>query len=72
MNISPPNWAKNAIPTKQGWVNPKTGELLVSKRGLLDNIQKGSKTVNPVEKTPTVIIETQPKPRPRRKKKDVE
>jgi hypothetical protein len=23
-----PNWAKNAIPTVRGWVDPKTGELL--------------------------------------------
>jgi hypothetical protein len=26
----PPNWCKFAIPDKQGWVNPATGEILIS------------------------------------------
>jgi hypothetical protein len=30
--LKPPAWAKNAIPTSRGWVNPKTGELLVSRK----------------------------------------
>lgn len=30
MAITPPNFQKDAIPTKKGWVHPKTGELLVS------------------------------------------
>jgi hypothetical protein len=33
-NQSPPKWAPNAIPTIFGWADPKTGELLVSKKGL--------------------------------------
>jgi hypothetical protein len=31
---SRPNWARNAIPTIYGWADPKTGEILVAKRGL--------------------------------------
>ena len=29
-----PQWAPNAIATKQGWVDPKTGELLMAIEGL--------------------------------------
>jgi len=29
MAIKPPNNQKNAIPTRQGWIHPTTGELLV-------------------------------------------
>ena len=29
MAIKPPSWAKDAVPTLRGWVNPKTGEILV-------------------------------------------
>ena len=28
--ISPPSWAKNAIPTLNGWKDPRTNELLKS------------------------------------------
>ena len=31
MAISPPNYQKDAIPTKQGWKHPRTGELLISR-----------------------------------------
>jgi hypothetical protein len=31
---SPPAFAKNAVPTVRGWADPKTGEILVSQRGL--------------------------------------
>lgn len=27
-----PNWMKEAVLTKRGWVNPKTGELLLGRR----------------------------------------
>lgn len=30
MAITPPKWAKNAVPTLRGWCHPKTGELLKS------------------------------------------
>ena len=32
MAISPPNYQRNAIPTPRGWVHPRTGELLVSRK----------------------------------------
>lgn len=32
--LNPPKWAPNAIATPRGWVDPKTGELLVSVKGL--------------------------------------
>lgn len=28
MAIQPPKWAKGAVPTNRGWVNPQTNELL--------------------------------------------
>jgi len=30
--LKPPAWAKDAKPTSKGWINPKTGELLVSRK----------------------------------------
>ena len=32
MAISPPNYKKDAIPTPQGWRDPRTNELLISIR----------------------------------------
>ena len=32
MAISPPNYKKDAIPTPQGWRDPRTNELLVSRK----------------------------------------
>ena len=39
-NLTPPKWAPYAIATEQGWVHPKTGELLVSLKGLQSRIEK--------------------------------
>lgn len=46
---NPPRWQPDAIPTNRGWVHPRTGELLVSVKGLLNkqNI-KPEKTEKPV------------------------
>ena len=30
--LKPPAWAKDAKPTSKGWINPRTGELLVSRK----------------------------------------
>lgn len=30
--LKPPSWAKNARPTTRGWVDSKTGELLISRK----------------------------------------
>ena len=32
MTISPPNYQRDAIPTPRGWVHPRTGELLISRK----------------------------------------
>lgn len=32
MALKAPNWAKNAVPTRKGWTDPVTGEVLVSIR----------------------------------------
>jgi hypothetical protein len=39
-NLSPPKWAPYAVATEQGWVNPKTKEVLVSLRGLKSKINQ--------------------------------
>ena len=66
--LKPPAWAKGAIPTEKGWVNPKNGELLVSRklsdRQLTEywNAQKGSATAPkpaPIQE-PAPIIEADP------------
>ena len=28
--IQAPNWCKHAVPTERGWIDPNTGEILVS------------------------------------------
>lgn len=32
MALQPPKWCSHAVPTPRGWVDPRTGELLVSRR----------------------------------------
>ena len=38
--IKPPNFQKNAIPTRRGWVNPDTGERDKVKIKVKDNGEK--------------------------------
>ena len=66
--LKPPSWAKGAVPSEKGWVNPKTGELLISRkhsqRQLIEywNAQKGSAPAPkpaPI-KEPAPIIEADP------------
>lgn len=52
MAIVPPRWCKNAIATKDGWRHHKTGELLLKRRGLLDELE-----VSEI-KEPEIITET--------------
>lgn len=40
MAIKPPNYQKDAIPTKRGWTHPKSGELLVSTKINQSDIDK--------------------------------
>ena len=39
-----PRWAPNAVATDKGWVDPETGELLVSLKNLKSKIAAESKT----------------------------
>tara|TARA_B100000900_G_scaffold405593_1_gene415406 strand:+ start:473 stop:718 length:246 start_codon:yes stop_codon:yes gene_type:complete len=32
MAITPPAWAKDAIPTAKGWTHPRTGEVLKAQK----------------------------------------
>ena len=66
--LKPPAWAKAAVPTEKGWVNPRNGELLVSRkhtdRQLIEywNFHKGSAPAPkpaPIQE-PAPIIEADP------------
>ena len=46
-HLSPPTWAPYAIATNQGWVHPKTGEILVSHRNLKTKIDELTAPVTP-------------------------
>ena len=48
-NMTPPKWALNAVATEQGWVNPRTGEILVSIRGLKSKIEA-------MQQPPSVVV----------------
>lgn len=32
---NPPAWCSDAVATARGWTHPKTGEILISRRGLV-------------------------------------
>jgi hypothetical protein len=54
-----PNWAPNAVPTKRGWVHPKTGELLAARKISMSDLnewyadQGGAEVVEPTPLPPT-------------------
>lgn len=54
MAIKPPAWCSHAIPTANGWKDPKTGETLVSGRIKAEDIAAWNEAKNP---TP-VVVET--------------
>lgn len=44
-----PYWCRKfAIATEKGWVHEKTGELLISKKGLLDSVNESVEVVKEV------------------------
>lgn len=49
MSQQAPNWAPDAIATTQGWVDPKTGELLMAITGLTPTVISNEPSV---EETP--------------------
>jgi len=61
--LKPPAWAKGAIPTEKGWVNPKNGELLVSRkhsqRQLIEYWNSNNGKPAPIQE-PAPIIEADP------------
>jgi len=76
----PPAWAPNAKPTAKGWADPKTGEILVSQRGLLteaDPVPAPEPAPEPVVLTeepaaPAPVVEEEPAiepaPKPKRRR----
>ena len=61
--LKPPTWAKGAIPTEKGWVSPKNGELLVSRkhsqRQLIEYWNSNNGKPAPIQE-PAPIIEADP------------
>ena len=57
MAITPPSWAKNAVPTPNGWQDPRSGELLKSQRiGQADiDAYNGVTAPAPVAPAPTPV-----------------
>lgn len=45
-NLNAPKWAPRAVATEQGWKDSKTGELLVSFRGLKSLIEKNKPEIS--------------------------
>ena len=52
-----PHWCPTAVATNQGWVNPTTGELLVSLGGLAQKLEDEAKI-----SAPPVVARPQPVP----------
>jgi len=64
--LKPPTWAKDAKPTSKGWINPRTGELLVSRKHSDREITEYyiAKEEAVVTVAPEPIIEANPEPEP--------
>ncbi len=65
--LKPPAYAKNAKPTTRGWIDNKTGELLVSRKHSEREVEEyyiaKSQEATPAPKsTPSPIIEADPEP----------
>jgi len=59
-NYNFPTYCPNAIATDKGWVDPKTGELLVLFRGLKSLILDTKNNPKPNQKEPEILIEVIP------------
>jgi len=60
--IKPPNWCRDAVPTRKGWEHPKTGEVYVSSKFSPEQIDEfyGRATVETVvikEPVNNVLVE---------------
>jgi len=56
--IKRPAWAKGAVPTPQGWRNPRTNELLKSMRISQVNIDAFNGVNEPMESKATTLTES--------------
>tara|TARA_B100001057_G_scaffold49542_1_gene44131 strand:+ start:188 stop:508 length:321 start_codon:yes stop_codon:yes gene_type:complete len=60
MAITPPNFKKDAIPTPQGWRDPRTNELLVSRpisKAQIDEYLDVKPEVQVLKEAPTTVEE---------------
>ncbi len=57
---TPPQWCKNAVPSARGWCDPKTGELLISVKGIKFEVAAPVTEVKIEAKDVKVEIETPP------------
>lgn len=55
--FTPPVYAPTAIPTNKGWVDPKTGEVLVSIKNLLDRMKEENSVSNDEAMVPSIAVE---------------
>tara|TARA_B100000214_G_C23804860_1_gene552135 strand:- start:440 stop:787 length:348 start_codon:yes stop_codon:yes gene_type:complete len=64
MTISPPSWAKNAVPTLNGWRDPRTNELLKAQSMTQEQVDAYTGVVEqPVmKKSPKAEVPPMPKP----------
>lgn len=45
--LRPPSWRPDAIPSRRGWVDPITGELLVGVVNLIDRLEQQGNIIAP-------------------------
>ena len=56
-NHTPPSWQKDAVVSPQGWRHPKTGELLVSYKGLDKVVKAEAPAKKSTKKVAEVTVE---------------
>ena len=61
--IKAPAWAKNAKPTTRGWVDARTGEVLVSRKFSDREVKEWSKFQGDEAAASTCLLYTSPSPR---------
>jgi hypothetical protein len=59
MNIlKPPPYCPDALPTANGWVDPKTNQLIVSVKNLLIRRQQEFTSINTPEELQSTVVES--------------
>ena len=54
---NPPSWCKDAIPSAKGWIDNKTGELLISNRSINPELYRTVEKA--IENNKTKVIQPQ-------------